>query len=229
MAQDFGREIYDAYINSEMDRWKSVMVRMESEWKQKKDPELLYELTESQYGYIAYCISVKKKNEAKTYLEKAEKNIELLLVYDNSWSDVYALQGALFGFRVGMEPLKAPVYGKKSQECNDRALELSPNNPQGWMERANIEFYKPAIFGGSKQRSVPLYEKAVRLYEDDAELIKHNWMYLNCLSALANACAETDRLKQADHLYRQILKLEPDFKWIRDEVYPAFKKKHPGI
>ena len=119
------------------------------------------------------------------------------------------------------------MYGRRSEELNEYAIELDSLNPQCWLEKANIEYYKPAIFGGSKLRAVPLYEKAVLLYESNPELTDSYWIYLNCVTALANAYAETGQFRQADHLYRRILRMEPDFKWIKEEVYPAFKKKHP--
>ena len=97
------------------------------------------------------------------------------------------------------------------------------------LEKANMEYYRPVVFGGSKIRAVPHYEKAVALYEADQAMIKNYWMYLNALAALANAYAETGNLRKADHMYQRILIIEPGFKWIREEVYPAFKKKHPDI
>ncbi|MBN1131571.1 MAG: hypothetical protein JXR52_08280 [Bacteroidales bacterium] len=228
-AGDFRLEIYQAYISSDMDRWASAIRSMEREWERSGDHLLLYDLTEAQYGYIAWCISVKKRAEAEQYLRKAEANIETLLAHDPDLSKVYALKGALYGFRVGLEPLKAPFYGRKSVDWNGRAIELDPQDPQGWMERANIEFYKPAVFGGSKQRAVPLYEKAVGLYEANRASTEKSWIYLNCLSALANAYAETGSIRKADSLYRRILGIEPDFKWIKEEVYPEFRKNHPGV
>jgi len=229
VSRDFRNEIYLAYITGDMAQWKTIMDRMETESERTGDPFLLYRTTEAQYGYIAYCISAGKKGAAKEYLQKAEKNIKKLLAYNEEWANVHALQGALYGFRVSLEPFKAPFYGKKSTESNERSLILSRDDPQGWMEKANIEYYKPAIFGGSKEQAVPYYEKAVGLYELEPALTDHNWMYLNCLAALANAYAGTGKYHEADRLYRRILKIEPAFKWIRDEVYPEFKLKHPGI
>ena len=228
-TKDFGVEIYEAYISSDMDKWESIMEVMEAEWKAKNDPKLLYDLTEAQYGFIGYCIAEKRKKEAKGYIEKAENNISLLKVFDDSLSGVYSLHGALFGLRISLEPLKAPTYGKRSEEMNEYAIALDPLDPQAWMEKANIEFYKPKIFGGSKARAVPLYEKAVFLFESNQELVLSNWIYLNCITALANAYSETGQYRQADHLYKRILRMEPDFKWIKDDVYPAFKEKHPEI
>jgi tetratricopeptide (TPR) repeat protein len=228
-AQDFGVEIYYAYISSDMDRWESIMERMESDWTERKDSELLYELTEAQYGFIGYCIAEKRKKEAKVYIEKAENNIKLLMVYNDSLSGVYSLHGAIFGLRISLEPFKAPAYGKRSEELNEYAIKLDPLDPQAWMEKANIEFYKPAMFGGSKTRAVPLYEKAVLLFESSPDVIQADWIYLNCITALANAYVETRQFRQADHLYKRILRMEPDFKWIKDDVYPAFKEKHPEI
>ena len=67
-AQDFGVEIYEAYISSDMDKWESIMDVMEAEWKVKNDPKLLYDLTEAQYGFIGYCVAEKRKKEAKDYI-----------------------------------------------------------------------------------------------------------------------------------------------------------------
>ena len=107
-----------------------------------------------------------------------------------------------------------------------KAIDLGPNEPQAWMGKANIDFYTPAILGGSKRRAVLLYEKAVRLYESSPERIQQNWVYLNCLAGLGIAYEKTGQIKGADAVYRKLLKLEPSFLWVRDDLYPQFQEKH---
>lgn len=228
-AQDYKTNIYESYVSGDMDAWKKIMADMETAWKSSRNVALLYDLAETQYGYIGYCISMKKKKESKEFLAKAERNTDLFLTIDNRNAGIYAMKGAFFGFRIFLEPLKAPKYGKESLEYNEKALELDPDNAHAWLEKANMEYYRPVVFGGSKIRAVPHYEKAVSLYEADQERSENYWMYLNALAALANAYSETGSLRQADLLYKRILRIEPGFKWIRDEVYPAFKKNHPDI
>lgn len=224
-AQEFQAQIYDAYIQGRMDLWKETMDQMDRQAAESGDPSLLYELTEVQYGYIGYCLSMKQKKEAEKVLVEAEKRAQLLLERRVYQARLYSLIGAFYGFRVSLQPIRAPFYGRKSEEANRMALELGPEEPQAWMERGNIAFYKPAIFGGSKNEAVPYYEKAVRLYEADVERSRQNWVYLNCLAGLGIAYEETGHTEKAGELYEKILRMEPNFKWVRDELYPELLKK----
>ena len=226
LGQDYQSRIYSAYIQNDMNSWKTVMDEIEANYETSLGTALLYELVEAEYGYVGYCISVKRKKEARILLEKAEDHLQLLLKDYKDDPRVLSLQGAFYGLRISLTPLKAPVYGKKSMEANHRALQLGPSEPQAWMEKANIEFYKPAVFGGSKKEAVPLYKKAVRLYESDPQRTSQNWLYMNCLAGLGIAYEETGQIQDAGEVYRKLLILEPSFSWIRDDLYPQFLQKH---
>jgi tetratricopeptide (TPR) repeat protein len=225
LAQDYQGRIYDAYVQGRMDLWKEAMDQMERQVERAYNYSLMYDLTEIQYGYIAYCLSMKRKKEAEDVLSRAEKQIELLLEQKGDNPRVYSLMGAFYGFRVQMQPLRAPYYGKKSEEANKKALELGPEEPQAWMEKGNIAYYKPAIFGGSKTDAVPIYEKAVKLYEASPERTRQNWIYLNLLAGLGIAYEETGQSGKAGVLYKKLLQMEPGFKWVRDELYPQYLEK----
>jgi len=224
-AQDFQGRIYDAYLRGRMDLWKETMEQMERKAAIEKDPVLLYELTEVQYGYIGYCLSMKQKKEAERVLEEAEAQAKVLLEKGIEVPRVYSLIGAFYGYRINLQPIRAPHFGKKSEEANSEALKRGPREPQAWMEKGNIEFYKPAIFGGSKTDAVPHYEKAVRLFEESPGRTDRNWVYLNCLAGLGIAYEETDQPEKAGKVYKKLLDLEPDFKWVRDELYPDYLRK----
>ncbi len=218
-------EIYHAYISSNMDLWKASMIRMEMQYKASKNPAVLYQLTEAEYGYIAFCLTGKHKKEAKEWLSKAEKNIEVLLSRDPEDPKLYSMKGALIGYAVALNPVKAPVLGGRSTDASDRAIELGPGEPRVWMERANMEFYKPAILGGSVHEAVKLYEKAVKLFEASPDRISENWLYLNCMANLGLAYEKTDRMDDAGRVYRKLLRLEPSFAWVKDDLYPRYKEK----
>ncbi|MCF8225815.1 MAG: hypothetical protein K9J30_08040 [Bacteroidales bacterium] len=51
-------------------------------------------------------------------------------------------------------------------------------------------------------------------------------MHLNTLSDLADAYIESELFADANRVYLKILEAEPEFAWIRDEVYPAFRRKY---
>jgi len=141
---------------------------------------------------------------------------------------VYSLKGAFFGFQIMLEPARAPKLGRLSMEANEKALKLDPDEPQAWLEKANMDYYKPVIFGGSKKKAVPSYEKAVELFESSEERTRENWVYMNCLAGLGIAYEKTRKFSEAGRVYRKILELEPSFKWVVEELYPKFQEKHPG-
>jgi tetratricopeptide (TPR) repeat protein len=226
IAQSPKERVYRAFVSGEMDQWKEAMEDMEVTWERTGDYEDLYLLVESQYGYIAWLIAEKEKRLAREFVKQAEDHLERMLRYDDNWARAHAMLGAIYGFKIGLDPYKAVVFGTRSFDENNRAFELAPDDPQVWMEKANIELYKPTIFGDNSLEAMKMYQKAVQLYERDPMLLKGNWLYLNALIGLASAAIEAEKFDVANATYRKILKIEPGFKWIRDEVYPEFRAKY---
>lgn len=227
-AQEYRQILYQSYLNEEMESWKGVIDQMEQDYTVSSDPKLLYDLLETEYGYTAWLVSVKRKKEVKDLLAKAEGHMALLIEKGLGSARVYSLKGAFYGFQIMMEPQKAPKLGRLSMEANEKALELDPEEPQAWLEKANNQYHRPPIFGGSKRKAVPVYEKAVELFEKSAARTQKNWVYMNCLVSMAIAYENTKHYSEAGELYRKILKKEPSFKLVRDELYPHFQEKHPG-
>lgn len=226
-AQDHRSAIYHAYLYEEMDKWKEIMEEMEAEYQGSSDMDLLYDLLEAEYGYTAWLVADKRKKEAAIYLERASEHMALLIEKGHGDARVYAMKGAFHGFNVMLEPQKAPSLGRMAMEASERAMELNPTEAQVWLEKANMDYYRPAIFGGSKRRAVPLYEKAIDLFESTPSGTRENWLYMNCLAGLGIAYEKTGKKEEAGIVYRKILSLEPSFKWVKEELYPQFREKHP--
>lgn len=222
-------EFYTDYISGEMDHWKSKMDKMELAYNADGSYELLFDLTIAQYGYIAWCMSTGEKQKAKEYVQKAEKNADKMLQYDIDWARAHALKGAIYGFKAGQAPYKAPILGIRAINEIAIAFDLDPEDPNIWMEKGNIDLYKPTIFGGNKRDAIKFYLKAIELYEMDSLQTENSWLYLNTLSGLASAYIKTRQIKKANRTYQKILQIEPDFEWIRDDVYTDFRKKYMYI
>lgn len=227
-AQEYKSEIYQAYLLEKMDHWKELMMQMEKDFQLTADPVLLYDLLEAEYGYTGFLVSVKRKKEAEEVLLSAKRHMTLLEKMGQCNARVYSLKGAFYGFQIMLEPARAPKLGRLSMKANDKALELDPEEPQVWLERANIDYYRPVIFGGSKKKAVPKYEKAVELFESTPGRTRENWVYINCLAGLGIAYENTRKYSEAGKVYRKLLELEPSYKWVKEELYPHFQEKHPG-
>jgi len=219
----FRSEIYYAYISSKMELWKDVIDSMDA-IKGKSD-DLLLELINYQYGYIAYCIGYNKREEASTYLNQAQQNIKHLERKNYYPSTIYAYKSAFYGFRISLNSIIAPVIGIKSIESARSAVELDRENYFGHVQLGNIEFYMPAAFGGSKQEALGHYLKAKELIEKDPDNTVMNWNYLCLLLVIGQSHYYLHDYDSARAIYEKILELEPGFLYVRNELLPEVVRK----
>lgn len=216
-------EIYSAYINNRMDQWKNVIERMEA--LPDKTNELLLELVNYQYGYIGYCIGFDKKDEARKYLEAAKKNLEILNKNRYKQSLINAYKSAFYGFRIGLSPVTAPVNGMRSIDCAREAVKIDPGNYFGYIQYGNIQFYMPKSFGGSKKEALEYYLKARTLLEKEPDYNSSNWNYMSLLIVIGQTYTYLKDYPSARDIYEYILKLEPEFSYVKDDLYPKLKNK----
>lgn len=223
LQADSKASIYNAYLNKDMAAWKTAMTALERV-QPKTLPQVL-ELVNYQYGYIGWCLGVDRKSEAKQWMEKGEANLALLAKQAYQPSQVNAYKAAFIGFRLGLTPLKAPVLGPKSLELTELAIKQDKNNPFGYLQLGNGLYYRPKVFGGSKEKAMTYYHKAERLMEADGTT--KDWNYLNLLALIGMAYQDMGQTDKAEAYYQKALRVEPRFTWVKDELYPLLKKSTP--
>jgi tetratricopeptide (TPR) repeat protein len=215
--------IYKAYISNDMAGWKRTIDAMQAE-KNKTSPFLL-ELVNYQYGYIGWCIGADRKDEASKILGLAENNLEILENRSYRVSYLNSYKSAFYGFRIGLNVLKAPFIGPKSVSAAELAMKQDSTNPFGFIQYANSQYYMPAAFGGSKTLAIRYYQKAEKIMKANPAYLKEDWNYLSLLSIIGKAMEETGNLRAARQYYERILKLEPNFLWVKNDLYPNLLKK----
>jgi tetratricopeptide (TPR) repeat protein len=206
-----------------MDIWKATIDEMNQQ--QNKSNEFILELLNYQYGYIGWCIGNKKNKLAEEYIKLGQKNIQILEKNNYKISMVNSYKSAFYGFRIGLNKLQAPFIGPKSVDCAKLAMKQDDKNPYGYIQFANSEYYMPTTFGGSKKVALEYYEKAVKIMESNPGQAKEDWNYLSLLTIVAEAYTELKYYKAAKLIYEKILRIEPNFSWVKNELYPNLLKK----
>jgi len=217
----FNRQIYDCFIKGQLEGWRPVILQLEDKSGKTLHDQL--ELLNYYYGFTGYLIGEGKDTEAEKYINKADRLCRTILQTSPGHATVYAYMGSFLGFQIGMSKRKALSLGPRSIEYIDKSLELDPDNMQGYLEKGNSSYYTPKAFGGSKEKAIRYYSKAIRLMEG-SDLTQNNWLYLNALTLLAQAYEKTRQTAMAEATYKKILNFEPGFVHVRDILYPAFKK-----
>ncbi|WP_347838215.1 tetratricopeptide repeat protein [uncultured Draconibacterium sp.] len=216
-------KIYRAYISNRMDTWKTVIDRMEL--NKTRDTVFIAELVNYQYGYIGYCLGMRNKQAAKLYLDLAQNNLDILEEKSNNAPLIHAYKAAFYGFKIGINPIKAPVLGRQCVKHVNRALELNPKLPFAHIQYGNTYFYMPAVFGGSKKVAIEHFLMAIKLMEKEPDSLKNDWNYLSILSATGQSYEEIEEYEKAKAIYEKVLKIAPDFQWVKDDLYPNIKTK----
>jgi len=220
---DYKSEIYNAFISNDMGRWKKTIDIMNLE--KNKSNDFILELINFQYGYIGWCMGNDREREAEKYMALAEKNIRILesCSYKPSYTNSY--KSAFYGFRIGLNVIRAPFYGPKSVRYAEQAIKDDASNPFGYIQYANCLYYMPESFGGSKEKAIEYYLKALRLMESKVEWRAGDWNYLSLLTVIGKTYQEAGDPLTAKGYYEKALAAEPAFMWIRDELYPEIIKK----
>jgi len=221
--------VYRAFISDRMEDWDRVIVSLSGRKASLSDKEL-GQLVNYYYGYTGWAIGEDQKKKAVRYIEEAEEIIDKLMTKHPNMPEWHAYKAAFIAYKISINKMRAAFLAKESNRNIDRALELGPDCAQGWIEKGNGLFYTPKLLGGSKERALEAYGKAIRIMESDQEAIQHNWLYLNVLMMLGQSYEKTGNTQLARSTYEKILKIEPGFSYVRDELYPAFKNSlNPDI
>jgi tetratricopeptide (TPR) repeat protein len=219
-------KFYKAYITGDMKEWPEWIAQMEMSYNHHRTPKLLYDIVVAHYGYVAYLIGAEREKTAAEYIDEAEKYLEQLKDHQQYQTHYEAMKGAFIAFKIGLNRSRAIWLGPRSMEHINRAVELDSSNPVAWVEKGNAEYHMPRVFGGSYKKAAQYFEKAVNHFEQQGNNYRNNWMYMNALAWLAQSFDKADKNNKAKTVYQKILALEPDFKWVKEELYPAFKDKN---
>ena len=214
----YRRSFYTSFINREMYRWGGLINTVEASNPPATIDQKL-ELINFYYGYIGHMMGKKEHEIAGDYLERAEKLNNQVLRLSPRNATAYAYKGAFMGMRIGLNRLKSVYLGPESKMYINKAIALEPNNVQAIIDKGNLLFYSPGMLGGDKDDAITLFLHAEKLMEKNKDT-DHNWNYLILLTTLAKAYEKLDQLPAAKLAYEKALRNEPNYKWVRDDLYP---------
>lgn len=218
---EYSERIYSAYITGDMNEWENVINEIEEQEtltiREKK------ELLEYYYGYVGFLLGEGKNSGAKKYITKADDLIYRLENSGSSDAMVLACKGIFLGYKMNLSRIKTPVLGPMCMKYINKAYETDPENIQAIADKGHMLYNAPSLFGGDKKEGIIYLERAVKKLEDTGTA-KGNWMYLNILTGLAHYKNSMGDRQGAIDTYEKIIAFEPDYVWVRDELYPELQK-----
>lgn len=223
LVSDNKSKIYQAFLSGNMSAWREVTEKMQKEYNEEEG--FLLELINYQFGYIGWALGNGKKADGELYLQKLKSNLATLESKTGATSIVYFYKSIISSFSISLNKLKVAQLGMESLESAKKSLGIDPLNPFANIQYANCYYYMPAVFGGSKTKGLEYYTRALKRMETPGYIIEQDWNYLNLLVQIAQVYRDLRRYTEAEAMYKKIIKIEPDFIWVRDKLYPELLKK----
>jgi tetratricopeptide (TPR) repeat protein len=214
----YKKAIYNTFINREMYKWGSIIHTIEY-GKPLTTVDQTLDLINLYYGYIGHLIGKKQYASAEIMISRGEKLIHQVLKASPKNATAYAYKGSFLGFRMGISKFRAFALGRESLADINKAYRLDPQNIQAIIDKGNFLYYTPNLFGGDKEEALNFYLKGSRILEKNKDT-DQNWVYLNLLTTIALAYDKIDKRKEAKLICEKILRKEPNYKWVKDVLYP---------
>jgi len=217
-ALDCNCHIYKAYINQDIDDWGQLITKTKKRYEKTGHKNCLFNLISAIYGYTGFLSGYGTKDEIRKYIEMGDQYIAIMKKNGYYPSRAKALEGAFTAFKIGISPSKTITLGPKSIKLINKAIEIDPTCPYGWVEKANSEYHMPRIFGGSYENAIEYYSRAIRIFESRPEWIECNWYYLNAILWLAKSYDQINKKEKTLQSLRKIKKQAPAFETINEWI-----------
>lgn len=212
--------VMEAFFSGNMNDWSGAIKTMHKAYENNPDDTLLLHLTIAEYGMTGYLIGNDYKDEGKKHLERCIQLSEKL--EDTPFkSEALAIRAGTYGYKTGLHPFKAPIYGKKNRNYVAESMELKKANPMAWMEMGNSYYHMPGIFGGSYEKAVKYYSNALKLFSKAH--FYPLWLTTNTKIWLGKSYADDGNKEKARQIYLEILEKHPGFDWIEKDLLPELE------
>lgn len=217
--------IYTGYIHNNSQDWTAGIALLEkARQTYPNDQEIAYQLSLAYYGMIGACRSLATCEKLLEKIKTAQGFVKKLLTQNNTSSRYSALMGGLLAMEIEEKPAQMIFLGPRCSNYINKSIEYDKRNPIAWVEKGNLLYHSPMVFGGDTKKAIASFEKAIKLFEEFPNLKNENWQYLHAWVWLGLAYQDEGRVAEAKATFEQVLKLEPEFLWVKEVLIPGLKE-----
>lgn len=209
--------MYKAYLANDMATWGRLLSEYVSIDTLTIEDKI--DMSNYFYGYIATILKTEKKEHVERLISIWEGYLEDIEKSGVNSSTIHVYLSSIAAYRTSLYPMKALSYVKESLLELDLAKTINPENPLVVGLQGNVLFYMPKIMGGDKKKALECFQKAVRLHEENPNIL-YRWNECGIRLCLAQAYEKLDRKQEAIEVCRKTLEIVPDFSFMRDIYLP---------
>lgn len=194
------------------------------------DNKLLKKLA---YYYMAYgyyrlntIFTNISEDQREKYLDETVKYLKKDVKIAPNFAEAWALLGEAYGTKASGGMLSGMRYGPKAGRITKKALKIAPENPRVRFINAMGLLMTPSMFGGSTKGAIKEFKKAAELFRtcQPKNKLMPGWGHAEVYAWLGNAYKKAEMYKKTKMAYKQALKVDPDYGWVKHKLLPELEK-----
>jgi hypothetical protein len=216
---DYQCAFFESYRHGDMSPWPGLIAEM----GEVKSADLAWqtEMLKAIYGLVGYEIGKHEKDLARNYIDQFDIYMDKLLDEHPENAQLHSLSGAIYGYKISLAIYKAPFLGPKSLYHIDKAIELDPAEPMGYIEKGNSLMYRPTAFGGNKMEGLTYYRKALKLM-DSRNAQPCDWQKMLLRAFILKDLYETEQNDEAKVFMQKMQTDYGSMDWIKQFVGASY-------
>jgi len=140
-------------------------------------------------------------------------------------AETQSIISSSYGSLAGGGAIAGMRNGPRANDAEDRARELGPQNPRVLLLAAISAWYKPAAFGGGKDKARAALTQALAAFERErVEAPLPSWGHAEAYAWLGQFEAASNNRDAARRAYQRALELAPEYTWVSRALLPALDR-----
>jgi tetratricopeptide (TPR) repeat protein len=177
--------------------------------KQQNDAAAQHKVALAESYLAEISIEQRDKNAARSFAEAGIRAGEAAVKLKPDNSEYHRVLGTLCGQAIaGGNLLIGMKYGKCALDEVNKAIQLDPKNPLGYLSRGVGNYYMPSQFGGGVDKAIDDFQKTISMDPKIAEA--HLW--------LGVALRKANRNADARKAFEKSLQLNPTRIWAKQQL-----------
>jgi tetratricopeptide (TPR) repeat protein len=213
------QEGWTAWKEEDMETGRDMFLKLFLEEK-SPNADLCYYLALSDHRLTAYAFAAGKAAEASPLIAEGKRYLEKAVELDPGRGEVYALQAALLGYEIALNPQKGMELGMQIMASFAQAESQDPDNPRVALLKGESLMFWPVQYGGGPDKAIAALDRALALFEKErvSDPVKPSWGKEEAYVFLGRAYVQTGDRDRAVECLKKALEACPDFVAAKEEL-----------
>lgn len=169
-------------------------------------------------------MAMEQEDEAKLLFERAITTLQRSVAL-RPLPESHAIIASAYGSLAGTGVTAAMRNGPRATEAEGVARGMGPQNPRVLLLAAISAYYKPAAFGGGKEKARTALTQALAAFERDrVEAPLPSWGHAEAYAWLGQFEAAEGNRDAARAAYTRALAIAPGYTWVSRVLLPALDR-----